>query len=58
MKKYTSNKKGASMMEYFIITVVVLLVGAAVFAMARSVRDGVESGTGIVEDINGSLKKQ
>lgn len=54
MKKYLNNKKG-SMMEYFIITVVALLIGAAVFTMGKSIKGGVEKGTSIVDTINGRL---
>lgn len=54
MKKYLKNRKG-SMMEYFILTVVALLIGAAVFTMGKSVKGGVERGTGVIDTINGRL---
>lgn len=55
IKVHLLDKKGASMMEYFILSVVALLIGAVVFELGASVRTGVRGGTGIVDDINGRL---
>lgn len=56
MKRYLKNRKG-SMMEYFVLTVVALLIGAAVFTMGRSVRSGIDRGKSIVDTINGRLEE-
>lgn len=55
IKNTLKNKKGASIMEFFIITVVALLVGAVIFSMGGAVKEGVEKGESIVESINGNL---
>lgn len=55
IKDIFKNKKGASIIEFFIITVVALLVGAVIFSMGGAVKDGVEKGESIVEGINGNL---
>lgn len=37
------NKKGASMMEFFVITLVVLLIGAAVFIVGKTMKGKMEN---------------
>lgn len=37
------NKKGASMMEFFVITLVVLLIGAAVFVVGKTMKDKMQN---------------
>lgn len=43
IKNTLKNKKGASIMEFFIITVVALLVGAVIFIVGSNMKGGVES---------------
>ena len=55
IKDIFKNKKGASIMEFFIITVVALLVGAIIFELGGALRTGVNRGTEIVNNINTNL---
>lgn len=55
IKDRIANKRGASIMEFFILTVVILLIGAVVFQFGKSVKDGVEKGKGVVDSINGNI---
>ena len=51
MRNKYMNKKGASMMEFFVITLVVLLIGAAVFVVGKVMKNGMDE----VEDTAGSM---
>lgn len=43
MRNKYMNKKGASMMEFFVITLVVLLIGAAVFIVGKTMKGKMEN---------------
>ena len=49
------NKKGASMMEFFVLTLVVLLIGAAVFIVSKVMRDGVDKMEQKTDGMNNTL---
>lgn len=42
IKNILKNKKGASIMEFFILTIVVLLIGAIVFILGGNMKKGVD----------------
>lgn len=56
IKKHLKNKVGASMMDYFIISAVSILIGGAIFVMGSQVHKGVKIGTSRIETINETLK--
>lgn len=56
IKERLNNKKGASVMEFFILTVVALVVGAAIFGFGGQIKSGVDSGTKLVTEINKNLE--
>lgn len=56
IKKYLKNKVGASMMDYFIISAVSILIGGAIFIMGSQVREGVQTGTNRIQTINETLR--
>lgn len=43
IKNRLKNKKGASMMEFFVLTIVVLLIGAIIFILGNNMRGGVDT---------------
>ena len=56
LKKFLKNNKGASMMDYFIISAVAILVGGAIFVMGSKVNDGIREGTKNIVNINKAIK--
>lgn len=56
IKGLLKNKKGASMMDYFIISAVSILIGGAIFIMGSRVNDGIRTGTDRIQTINDTLR--
>lgn len=50
------NKRGASMLDYFILTLVSLFIGSAVIFLGMEVKQGINLGKDKVSNINRSLK--
>lgn len=57
INKILKNKKGASMLDYFILSMVSLLIGSAVFAMGGEVKKGIGLSKDRVAKINANLEK-
>lgn len=55
-RKFIKSKKGASTIEFFILTVVALLIGSGVFLLGAAVKEGVNIGTQKVKAVNNNLR--
>lgn len=57
ISKFIKNKKGASMIDYFIISAVSILIGGAIFVMGSKVHSGIKTGTSSIDRINETLRQ-
>lgn len=55
LSKLIKNKRGASMLDYFILSMVSLLIGSAVMMLGGEVKKGINLGRDRVASINKTL---
>lgn len=55
LAKWIKSKKGASMLDYFILSLVSLFIGSAVMMLGGEIKKGVNLGRDRVQSINKTL---